>query len=81
MNNRNNQDPQGKVCHIDLLLSERCNALTLCSAILDLVEKLNSSSPQVTGLRVELEQSQQSIRMEFLDRQEPSINSDIYSRM
>ena len=81
MSKNNNQGQQGQVCHIDLLLSERCNALTLCSAILDLVEKLNSSSPQVTGLRVELEQSQQSIRMEFLDRQEPSINSDIYSRM
>lgn len=81
MNNCNNQGQQGQVCHIDLQLSERCNALTLCGAILGLIEKLNCSLPQVTGLHIEVEQSQQSIRMEFSDHEEPSTDDDIYAKM
>jgi hypothetical protein len=81
MSKNNNQGQQGQVCHIDLQLSERCNALTLSSAILGLIEKLNCGLPQVTGLRVEVEQSQQSIQMVFSSHQEPSTDNDIYSKM
>ena len=80
-NNCNTQDRQGKVFHIDLQLSEKCNVLTLCSAVFGLVEKLNGSSLQVTGLRAELEHSQQSIRMEFSENQDTSSFEDIFEMM
>lgn len=80
-NNCNTQDRQGKLFHIDLQLSERCNVLTLCSEVLGLVERLNGSSPQVTGLHAELEQSGQSIQMEFSDNQVLSSSDCIFEMM